>query len=374
MAGHPGGIDVRRVDHVAAGIDEGVEDAKAGAFVRGPPEYIAAKDEGGDRQLTVAEGAFGNRHEGPISRSVHHFFVKFSDTPAHVGEFDTKRQMNALITFWSHALAAACFAALMIWRLGEATRRPGQRLLAGAFAITACWASIGAVASTDALCGFAESARNLIWISLLYSLSAASEERDHGLKLVYGAIAAVIGLQLIGATLQLFSFSTNVAQTGVMLRFTTAAGALILVHNVYGQAAPASRTHIRFAMLGLAVMWVYDLNLYTGVYLGSSGAARLLEWRGLVVALAAPLFALATRKQETWRVRLSRAATFQSLSLLAICAYFALMAILATALRGTGVDWSSALMVAALAVMTVAAMVLIPSARARGWVKVKVAK
>jgi len=43
------------------------------------------------------------------------------------------------------------------------------------------------------------------------------------------------------------------------------------------------------------------------------------------------LFALATRKQETWRVRLSRAATFQSLSLLAICAYFALMAILATA-------------------------------------------
>jgi putative PEP-CTERM system histidine kinase len=86
------------------------------------------------------------------------------------------------------------------------------------------------------------------------------------------------------------------------------------------------------------------------------------------------LFALATRNDGSWRIRLSRAATFQSLSLLAICAYFALMAILATALRGTGVDWSSALMIAALAVMTVAAMVLIPSARARGWVKVKLAK
>ena len=117
--------------------------------------------------------------------------------------------------------------------------------------------------------GFAESARNLVWISLLYSLSGAGEERDHGLKLVYAAIAAVIGLQLIGATLQLFSFSATVAQTGLMLRFTTAAGALILVHNVYGQAAPASRTHIRFAMLGLALIWFYDLNLYTSVYLGS---------------------------------------------------------------------------------------------------------
>jgi putative PEP-CTERM system histidine kinase len=282
--------------------------------------------------------------------------------------------MNALITFWSHALAAACFAALMIWRLGEAARNPGQRLLAGAFAITACWAWIGAVAPTDPLFGFAESARNLVWISLLYSLSAAGEEREHGLKLVYGAIAAVIGLQLIGGALQLFSPSDTVTETGLMLRFTTAAGALVLVHNVYGQAAPASRAHIRFAMLGLALIWFYDLNLYTSIYLGSSGAARLLEWRGVMVALAAPLFALATRKQGAWRVRLSRAATFQSLSLLALCAYFALMAILATALRGTGVDWSSGLMIGVLALMTVGAMVLIPSARARAWFKLKLAK
>jgi len=282
--------------------------------------------------------------------------------------------MDALITFWSHALAASCFAALAIWRLGEAARRPAQRLLAAAFALTACWAWIGAVAPTDSLFGFAESARNLVWISLLYSLSAASEERERGLKLVYAAVAAVIGLQLIGALLQLFSPSDTVAETGLMLRFTTAAGALILVHNVYGQAAPASRSHIRFAMIGLALIWFYDLNLYTSIYLGSAGAARLLEWRGLVVALAAPLFALATRKQSAWRVRLSRAATFQSLSLLAICAYFALMAILATALRGTGVDWSSVLMIGALALMTVGAMVLIPSARARGWLKLKLAK
>jgi putative PEP-CTERM system histidine kinase len=282
--------------------------------------------------------------------------------------------MDALITFWSHALAAACFAALMLWRLGEAARKPAQRLLAAAFALTTCWAWLGAVAPASQILGFAESARNLVWISLLYSLSAASEEREHGLKLVYAAVAAVIGLQVIGDTLQLFSASGAIARTGLMLRFTTAAGALVLVHNVYGQAAPASRSHIRFAMIGLALMWFYDLNLYTSIYFGSTGTSRLEEWRGVAVALAAPLFALATRKQGNWRVRLSRAATFQSLSLLAICAYFAVMAILATALRGTGFDWSSALMIGVLACMTVAAMVLIPSARARGWIKLKLAK
>ena len=283
--------------------------------------------------------------------------------------------MDALIGFWSHALAAALFAALMIWRAVDAARDPSQRLLAGAFALTACWAWLGAVAPSDPLFGFAESARNLLWISLLYSIAVSTgEERQHGLKLVYAAVAGVIGLQLIGGALQLFSPTEAIAQTGLLLRITTAAGALVLVHNIYAQAAPASRSHIRLAMLGLALVWFYDLNLYTILYLGSASAHRLVEWRGLAVALAAPLFALSTRRAGGWRIRLSRAATFQSLSLLAICAYFALMAILATALRGTGVDWSSALMIGALAVMTVAAMVLLPSARARGWLKVKLAK
>jgi putative PEP-CTERM system histidine kinase len=282
--------------------------------------------------------------------------------------------VDTLIAFWSHALAAALFAALTLWRLGDAARKPLQRLLAGAFAVTACWAWLAAVTPGDPIVGYAESARNLLWISLLYSVSAAGEEREHGLKLVYGAVAAVIGLQLIGATLELISPNGALAQTGLVLRITTAAGALVLVHNVYGQAAPASRSHIRFATLGLALIWIYDLNLYTIAYLGSSSAHRLTEWRGMAVALTAPLFALAARDESGWRIRLSRAATFQSLSLLAICAYFALMAIVATALRGSGVDWSAALMIALLAVMTVAAMVLLPSARARGWLKVKLAK
>jgi putative PEP-CTERM system histidine kinase len=282
--------------------------------------------------------------------------------------------VDTLIAFWSHALSAALFTALMIWRLGQAARQPAQRLLAGALALTACWAWLSAVTPGDMLVGYAESARNLLWISLLYSLSTASEEREHGLRLVYGAVAAVIGLQLIGDTLQLVSPSGTMAQTSLVLRITTAAGALVLVHNLYGQAAPASRSHIRLAMLGLALIWIYDLNLYTIAYLGSASAQRLSEWRGLEVALTAPLFALSTRDESGWRIRLSRAATFQSLSLLAICAYFALMAIVATALRGSGFDWSGALMIGLLAAMTVAAMVLVPSQRARGWVKVKLAK
>ena len=47
--------------------------------------------------------------------------------------------MQALIAFWSHALCAAAFLGLLIWRLG-AIRQQDQRLLLAGFAVTACWA------------------------------------------------------------------------------------------------------------------------------------------------------------------------------------------------------------------------------------------
>ena len=281
--------------------------------------------------------------------------------------------MQALIAFWSHALCAACFLGLLIWRLG-AIRQHDQRLLLAGFAVTACWAWLNAILPGDPLTAYSETARNLVWIGLIYSLSATSDERQHGVRLVYGAVAAVLGFQLVVTTLRYSIPTEAIRDTATLLRITAAAGALVLVHNLYGQASPASRSNIRMAMLGLSLTWSYDLNLYTIAYLDSRLTPDLVEWRGLIVAATAPMFAMAARKDEGWRIRLSRAATFQSLSLLAICAYFAVMAILATALRGTSVEWSRGLLVGLLAAMTVAAMVLLPSAKARGWAKVKISK
>ncbi len=282
--------------------------------------------------------------------------------------------MQALIPFWSYALAAAMFIALLIWRVGAGASQPGHRLLLGAFAMTGCWAWLSAISAGDLLVGYSETARNLLWISLLYSLSAMGSDRQHGVRLVYGAVSAVFGLQLVADTLALFVDSGALLQTATLLRITAAAGSLVLVHNLYGQAAPASRPTIRFVMLGLALIWIYDLNLYTILYLDLATASGLLDWRGVAVTLTGPLFALAAKQEDGWRIRLSRAATFQSLSLLAICAYFAVMTVLATALRGSGWDWSGNLLVALLAVMTVGAMVLLPSPSARSWAKVKLAK
>jgi len=288
--------------------------------------------------------------------------------------------MAVLIAFWTHALAAALFLSLILWRLGSGVRQGGQKLLLAAFSLTAIWAWLNAIDMGGTLATYAETVRNLVWIGMLHTLSGSGNEdgaRQRGVRLVYGAVAAVLGLQLVVDALPFLGDTGStaaIALTASILRITAAAGALVLVHNVYGQAAPTSRTSIRFAMLALAIIWTYDLNLYTLAYLDVSSTSGLFDWRGAVVALTAPLFALGAQREEGWRIRLSRAATFQSLSLLAICGYFAVMTILATALRGSGWDWSRSAAIAVLAAMTVAAMVLVPSARARSWAKVKLAK
>ena len=285
--------------------------------------------------------------------------------------------MNGWIAFPAQATAALLFIALILWRLKAGVRLPAQRLMLAGFALTACWAWLGAIAPGAPLTHLAETFRNITWLALLHSLSGGGEavERQRGVRLVYGAVGAVLGLQMIADLIPLVAaFDPAFTATTTLLRITAAAGLLVLVHNLYGQADPASRTAIGTAMLALVATWGYDLNLYTLAYLDSSSSIGLAEWRGMMVALTVPLFAIGAGRADGWRLRLSRAATFQSLSLLAICAYFATMTILATALRGSGLDWSRPILVAMLSVMTVAAMVLLPSQRARGWAKVKLAK
>ena len=288
--------------------------------------------------------------------------------------------VDGLIAFWSYGLAACLFASVILWRLRDRIEGP-ERLLIGACFATAVWASTSAVRGpTDSITMLIETLRNLSWVVLLYAMAGELKRGPRtGIKLVFGAVALVIGMQLALNLLMLvvqlpFEMAGDVLASEHLLRITMASGTLVLVHNIYGQAAPDSRIGIRPAMLGLVLMWGYDLNLYTVAYLADSGAATLFDWRGLFMTAVAPLFVAAGSGARSLRIRLSRAATFQSLSLLAICAYFAVMAVLATALRRSNWDWSSAITAALLAVMMISTAILVLSQRARGWIKVKLAK
>jgi putative PEP-CTERM system histidine kinase len=287
--------------------------------------------------------------------------------------------VDSLLAFWSHALGAVAMAAVLLWQLRGWASGPAQKLMLGGLLTTAASAWLGGVMAGTMLAANAETARNLIWVAMLFLLSSAGEEgaRQRGVALVYGAVALVLGLQaVVDSIIPLASTADQRAleATGTLLRTITVAGALILVHNLYGQSAVASRGPMRLPMLGLALMWTFDLNHYTLQALHLPLGTSLADMKGLVVALAAPCFALTRADSAAWRPRLSRAATFQSLSLLAICSYFAIMALIAAVLRAGTVDWLRGLAILVLAGMTVALAVLLPSRRARSWTRVKIAK
>jgi putative PEP-CTERM system histidine kinase len=291
--------------------------------------------------------------------------------------------VQSLIGFWSYALAACAFASVVLWRARSHSDR-SEKLLLTACAGTAVWAMVAAVwGRTDPMTMTGGTLRNLLWVILLYDMSSGIRgSAGGGLRLVFAAVALSLGLHfalsalvfLVPLTAEQFN---DVLSTASLLRVTTTAGALVLVHNIYGQAAPQSRLRIRGPMLGLTLMWGYDLNLATLSYLQGASAAsvdQLFQLRGIFMALTAPLFGATASLKSSLRVKLSRAATFQSLSLLGICIYLATMAALAAAFRRSHWEWATASTAGLLITMIAGAAGLAMSRAARSWIKVKLAK
>jgi putative PEP-CTERM system histidine kinase len=287
----------------------------------------------------------------------------------------------AVIALWSHLLAALLYGGLALWLLRHWTGDHTSRPLITAFAVMAVWSNfIAWLGPYHFLALLADSARHLAFLAFMYGLlDAAGDPRQRPVKAVYAAVAAVVALQIVLAGL-LPRFDTQpeiwaaLVSTCQMMGLAVSAGALVLVHNIYGQAAPSSRGAIRLPMVALAMMWVYDLHLYTAAFVMREQPLDLYAVRGAVLALLVPLFALGLKRTTRLKVQLSRAATFQSLGVLAILAYLILMMSASRAVEWAGGDWVRAGQIALLALMSIAALVLLPSARARGWFAVIVQK
>jgi putative PEP-CTERM system histidine kinase len=290
--------------------------------------------------------------------------------------------MVGFIGLWSHALAALLFGALALWQSRHWNLDSRNRPLAAAFAVTSLWCIFAALRGPhDFLTGLAESGRNFAFLAFMYGIVRSAEEdgRQRAVKLVYAVVAGVIGLQLtIAGVLPQFADEPIVhnalTSTGQIIGLTIAAGSLVLVHNLYGQAAPDSRWGIRLPMIALAGMWIYDLHVFTVAYLTRGPVDDLFAMRGAILAMIVPLFALASRRNLHWRIQISRAATFQSVSVLAILGYLILMMSATRALEIVGGEWVRIGQIGLVFAMTVATVILLPSGRLRAWLRVMLAK
>jgi putative PEP-CTERM system histidine kinase len=292
----------------------------------------------------------------------------------------------SLIGFWGHAAVGFLFAALSVWLFQQyGTSNRQQVMLVTALGLTSLW-GIATILSgpTTFVTNIAETLRNLGWLGFLYALlkSAGSNEQPRTILMTYGVLLLVLLCQPLVDVAGVYAAShaeyasavPAAEQSAKLFRMLFAIGAVVLVHNLYTGTAPEARWGLSLPMAALAAMWTYDLNLYTIGYIAEKVQFDLLATRGAGTALLAPVFAMASRRNSNWRIRLSRSVTFQSVSLMAIGGYLLMMIVLATTIQLVGGDYARLAQLTLIFCMSLVAMMVLPSGKFRAWLNVIIAK
>ncbi|MCA1661043.1 MAG: PEP-CTERM system histidine kinase PrsK [Novosphingobium sp.] len=288
----------------------------------------------------------------------------------------------ASAAFWSFLAGAFACAVLCAWIIQRGDDRPDGDAMALALGATSLWGLVAAATGAEsASSAIAETMRNLAWLGFAYRLFAHNGA-EAGIAAVRPVLVALVGVELLHPAILVAMAqvaSSHPAQAAafhlaVILRLAFVVGALVLAHNLYGNSVAGGRPALRWSAAALAVLWVCDLNFYTVAYLGERQPEALSALRGAVPVLVAALLAIGRTRASELRIRPSRAVAFQSLSLLVIAAYLIVMIGAAHALAWFGDAAPPLAQIGFVFTSAVLALVVLPSARLRGWMKVTVAK
>ena len=285
---------------------------------------------------------------------------------------------------WSYLAAAFAAMLLTVWMADRRRRgRESSRALIGALTLTTAWTLVtSSIGANAAVTQVLELMRNLGWLVVVYSLFARDNRHTSVVQvrpvLVVLAMLEMFQIALLLLAIRFAAIAPAVAmifQLSVMFRLLLTTGALVLVHNLYAGAISGQRDSVRWTALALALMWGYDLNLYTIAYLGRMVPVEMVALRGLVQIGAMLLVAVgAMRGGSTLRFSPSRSVAFQSLSLLVIGGYLILMVAAAQSVAWLGGDVSQLAQLGFAFATTVVILALVPSGRLRGWLNVMLAK
>ena len=289
----------------------------------------------------------------------------------------------------SHLAAAIAFAMLGLALALKRTPTGVRLAVSLASFATAFWAVGLVIAGRYGLSSFPwlsqmETIRCAAWISVLLLL----QRRSLGLAnspqqsfVVALGLGFLIALQLAmdamfqaGTLIAPLSEQHPAALLFVASRLVLAISGLVLLHNLYVNSSNESGLSFRMFAVGLGVIFAYDLNLYTLHFLIGEPNLALVEIRGAVNALAAPLIYLALRQDGDGRFHLSRQAAFQTVSFSMIGLYLIAMSVLAYGLKMTGGSWGQLLQVTFLAITLIAGALVVLSPRFRAELKVRIAR
>ncbi|HEX7821219.1 MAG TPA: XrtA/PEP-CTERM system histidine kinase PrsK [Sphingobium sp.] len=317
-----------------------------------------------------------------------------------------------IIGDWGYALAAALFTALTIFSSRQLRDMPARHSLAArqslparqslivALAITALWALYAVMARSvvglpSFSGGVAETARNGAWLTVSWLLlrdsgREAGGTQGEGAAMPAGARPVFIMLMLaLGCQFCLdmaasewvmpVEASLPLYQMSWLLRATTALGAIFLLHGLYapldrGTGATGMQGGIGWLGCALTIMWAYEFNHYLLAWLSDGQFIAIGQMRGVVMTLIAPLIMLGTGAQDRRAVSLSRRATYRTLTVGLFLLYGLALLAMVVLIRVTDNPAAQIVQLSVAFALSVLALMLLPSAPFRAWLRVEIAK
>jgi len=248
----------------------------------------------------------------------------------------------------SYATAALGFVLLLAMLATSWQGRAAGRRLIVAVAATAVWAAMLAWQAGHPdlpllLVYTVEILRDAAWIAVVLGLGRGLIARP----LAIGARAMWILLLTVAWALAALREAGQLRigpdELFVPSGIAMALAVLVLLEQVYRNAAPGDRVALRFLVIGLGGVFAYDLFLYSQAALFDGISEDAWYARGLVTALMVPMIAIAARRNPQWSldVFVSRQAVMFTTSVIAVGAYLLLMALGGYFLQAFGGRWGA---------------------------------
>ncbi|OSZ69203.1 hypothetical protein CAP39_10490 [Sphingomonas sp. IBVSS1] len=291
------------------------------------------------------------------------------------------------VGLFSHLMALLAYLGLAVAAVSR-QRATFNLLMAGAALLTALWAGSFAYAylvdpEAQVWLSRFQTIKIAGWIGLLlYALRPewlGGSGSARSAFWVGGVLGFVMTLQLVidlsGATEGVFAGTAGaVGSFFLVTRIAVSVTGVVLAHNFYINSLPADRSGLRLLAIGLAGLFLYDLNFYTFAFLLPPGSTDLYNIRGAVNALLVILFVFATRDSLVKGARVSRAIAFQTVAFSGVGFYLIAMSLLAYLLRLVGGSWGTLLQVTFLFGTILLGVVVLASERFRARLKVAIAR
>jgi putative PEP-CTERM system histidine kinase len=246
----------------------------------------------------------------------------------------------------SYGTAALSFLLLSVLLIASWQGRRQGAYLTVAAVLTCGWAVLLACESALGTIPFlflylAEMLRDCGWLLMLAAIAGATAPKFliNGTRILcaLALIAPFVAVLLERAGLLVLDPMLLLSRSGLALSLT----GLILLEQVYRNSSAASRNPLKYFTIGVGVLFVYDLFLYSQAELLRGVSADAWHARGILNVFAVPLIAIAARRNPDWSVVVfvSRQVVFHTATFLAVGIYLVVMAIGGYYVREIGGTW-----------------------------------